>query len=167
MFNSVTQSKFAPPHQPEYEHTQTAPMGWLITLPGLALIAAGLYPVDPNAVVPLVLSGAAIVVIGLSFQWMRVVDEGDALAVRYGPLPLFHKRIRYERITAVACDRTSFIDGWGIHWVPGRGWTYNLWGFDCVRLTLQGNRILRIGTDDPAGLKQFLDQQCARGGRAE
>ena len=136
-------------------------MGWLILLPGLALIAAGLYPVDPNAVVPLMLAGFAMVVIGLSFQWLRVVDEGDTLAVRYGPMPFFRKRVRYERITAAALDRTSFIDGWGIHWVPGRGWTYNLWGFDCVRLTLTDNRILRIGTDDSLGLQQFLARKYA------
>jgi hypothetical protein len=40
--------------------------------------------------------------------------------------------------------------------VPGRGWTYNLWGFDCVRLTFKNGRTVRVGTDDPIGLAAFL-----------
>jgi len=52
-------------------------------------------------------------------------------------------------------DRTRFIDGWGIHWIPWRGWTYNLWGFRCVRLKHLG-RTIRIGTDDPEGLRDYL-----------
>ena len=34
--------------------------------------------------------------------------------------------------------------------MPGRGWTYNLWGFDCVKLTL-GRKIIRVGTNDAEG----------------
>ena len=59
-------------------------------------------------------------------------------------------------------DRSNVIDGWGIHWVPGRGWTYNLWGFDCVRLTLAGGRTIRVGTDDPRSLAQFVQTRIAR-----
>ena len=42
-----------------------------------------------------------------------------------------------------------------IHCIPGRGWTYNLWGFDCV-VVRQGNKTTRVGTDDVAGLLAFL-----------
>lgn len=54
--------------------------------------------------------------------------------------------------------RSKLIDGWGVHWLPGRGWTFNLWGRDCV----EGNtarRRLRIGTDDPEGLANFLTER--------
>jgi hypothetical protein len=89
-----------------------------------------------------------------------VYDAGDALVLRYGPVPMLGKRVPYDRIAAVERDRTRFIDGWGVHWVPFRGWTYNLWGYDCVRLTLTRGRTLRIGTDDPEGLSQFLQEKC-------
>ena len=49
----------------------------------------------------------------------------------------------------------SLIDGLGIHYVPFRGWTYNLWGFDCVVLEL-GKKTLRIGSNDADGLLTFL-----------
>ena len=51
--------------------------------------------------------------------------------------------------------RIALIDGWGIHYVPGRGWTYNIWGWSCVRLTVNGGT-LRIGTDDAESLAQFI-----------
>ena len=47
----------------------------------------------------------------------------------YGPLPVFSESIRYSDITLVEYDRSGVIDGWGIHWVPGRRTTRNLWGF--------------------------------------
>lgn len=95
------------------------------------------------------------VLLGLMFAHLRVFDLGDSLSIQYGPLPLFGTSVKYADITSVAQGRSSLIDGWGIHWIPGRGWTFNLWGFDCVELELNG-RLLRIGTDDPAELTRFL-----------
>jgi hypothetical protein len=96
-----------------------------------------------------------LVVFAMSFHTMTVRDEGDALLIRFGPLPLLGTRIRYAEITSVEPGQTSLIDGWGIHYIPCRGWTYNLWGFGCARLQL-GNRVVRIGTDDVDNLVRFL-----------
>jgi len=162
MFDSASQATFAVPHQPEYEHTQWAPMCWLILLPGLAILfVVGMFAGDGDVVIPLTLTGAALVALAFSFRSLRVVDEDDWLAIRFGPLPLFRKRIAYTDILAAEPGKTTVIDGWGIHWVPGRGWTYNLWGFDCVRLTLTRSRTIRVGTDDPEGLARFLQQRRA------
>jgi hypothetical protein len=60
----------------------------------------------------------------------------------------------------VAAARSSWIDGWGIHYIPGRGMTYNLWGFDCVEIDMNG-RTVRVGTDDPEGLTDFLKGRIA------
>ncbi len=77
------------------------------------------------------------------------------MALRYGPLPVLRKRIRYADITSVEPGRTSIIDGWGIHYIPGLGWTYNLWGFGCAKLTL-GRKVIRVGSDDTENLVVFL-----------
>jgi hypothetical protein len=58
--------------------------------------------------------------------------------------------------------RTNLRDGWGIHYFPGRGSTWNLWGFDCVVLRLGGSKTLRVGTDDPEGLAAFLADRVRR-----
>lgn len=145
----------------EYDHVQRAPMYWLLMIPGIAVVAFSVVTWHtPDAVTFLAL-GLFLIALALSFRWLRVRDEGDCLAVRYGPLPIFRKRFRYAAIADAAVDRTSLVDGWGIHWVLGRGWTYNLWGRDCVRLTLTTGRTVRIGTDDPAGLTAFLAKRLS------
>jgi hypothetical protein len=100
---------------------------------------------------------SALLIAGLllCFRSLTIRAEGDRLALRYGGVPLFFRRIPFAAITAVEPGRTALIDGWGIHYIPGRGWTYNLWGFDCVVVHL-GVKTVRIGTDDPAGLLAFL-----------
>ena len=75
-----------------------------------------------------------------------------------GPLPVLSKTIRYADITNIEVGRTKIIDGWRVHYILGRGWTYNIWGFGCVKLTL-GRKIIRVGTDDAEGLATFLGKK--------
>jgi hypothetical protein len=83
-----------------------------------------------------------------------------------GPLPVIRKRIRYADITGVEVGRTRIIDGWGVHYMPSRGWTYNIWGFGCVKLTL-GRKVIRVGTDDVEGLAEVVREKTGRGGLTE
>ena len=106
----------------------------------------------------LVVAGFVMTLVAFMFMHLTVRDEGDALAVRYGPLPVFRARFRYVEITDAESSRSSVMDGWGIHWIPGRGWTYNLWGFQCVKLRIAGN-IVRIGSDDVENLLAFLTRR--------
>ena len=73
------------------------------------------------------------------------------------------KTIRYADITGVEVGRTRIIDGWGVHYVPRRGWTYNLWGFGCVKLTL-GRKIIRVGTDDAEELVNVVREKMGSSG---
>jgi hypothetical protein len=139
-----------------YDHTQRAPLHWLLYPPAGFLLAMG-WLNRGQGVFAVVLFGAAALMLALafSFQQLTVRDEGSWLAIRYGPLPVFRTRISYAEISSVERGRSSWIDGWGIHWIPGRGYTYNLWGFECVKLELRG-RTVRIGTDDAEELIAFL-----------
>ena len=53
------------------------------------------------------------------------------------------------------------LEGWGIHWTPGRGWTYNIWGYDCVKLSLDRGTI-RVGSDDVENLVSFLRERIGQ-----
>ena len=101
-----------------------------------------------------------MVFFGFCFRELTVSVDTAELSVQYGPIPLFGKRIPLANIAQVEAGRSTWIDGWGIHYVPGRGWTYNLWGFDCVELNLNGKR-LRVGTDDRDHLAQALADRIA------
>ena len=150
-----------------YDHVQKAPLYLLLLIVSVVLVILPLVgPAKPPLAVVCILWGAAIVVavLALATRYLRVRDEGDWLAVRYGPVPLLRRRITYARITAVEAGRSSVLDGWGIHYMPGRGWIYNLWGFDCAVIHI-GPKIVRIGSDDVEGLVSFLKHRI--GGRQQ
>ena len=69
--------------------------------------------------------------------------------------PCFGRGFRTRTSRPSNRGRSSWIDGWGIHWIPGRGYTYNLWGFSCAKLDVRG-RTVRIGSDDADKLVEFL-----------
>lgn len=112
--------------------------------PGFVPLAAGLA------------TGAVFELLALCFQQLRVADQRDHLLIAFGPLPLFRRRVRYAEMVSASVSRSSFLEGWGIHWVPFKGWIWNLQGRDCVRIQLSDTRQLTVGTDDPSGLGAFL-----------
>ena len=139
-----------------YEHTQKAPLHWLLYPPGLFLVAGAWLNRGQIPLVLLMLAVAALLgMLALSFQRLTIRDEGEWLAIRYGSLPVFRTRIPYADISSVEPGQTSWIDGWGIHWIPGRGYTYNLWGFSCARLRVRG-RTVQVGSDEADKLVEFL-----------
>ena len=140
----------------DYEHTQRSPWFWVLpTLGALTLVTT--RSVSHQMLPGLILVGVGIMFFGagLCFGSLTVRDEGQWLDVRFGPLPLFGTKIAYSTITGVEAASSGALDGWGIHWVLGRGVIYNLWGFDCVRIRV-GKKIVRVGTDDVEGLLSFL-----------
>ena len=139
-----------------YSHTQRAPMWLMLVTIGLAALAAAWLSRSQVLLAAVLASlGVAMMVVSLCFGTLTVADQGDWLLIRFGPLPVFQKRIAYARISHVEPSKTAFIDGWGVHYIPGRGWTWNLWGWDCVRLTIDGGT-MRIGTDDADNLARFI-----------
>ena len=139
-----------------YEHTQKAPLHWLLYPPAIFLVAAAWLNRGQIPLVLMMLGVAALLwMLAFSFQRLTIRDEGAWLAIRYGPLPVFRARIAYADISSVEPGQTSWIDGWGIHWIPGRGCTYNLWGFSCAKLSVRG-RTVRVGSDQADKLVEFL-----------
>lgn len=106
------------------------------------------------------IAGAVSLVIALlapAFHHLTVVDQGERLAIRFGPVPLFRRTVQYADIEKVEVGRTLFLDGWGIHYSIRGGWVWNLWGRDCVVVHFKNGGVLRIGTDDAPGLSRFLE----------
>lgn len=144
-----------------YQHTQVGRIHWLVAAIGVVEVALGLLAETPSYVAMLLLViGTSFLVLAVSFRQLTVREAGDRLELRFGPLPLFRRTVAYAAITSFEVSRSRWIDGLGIHRIPGRGWTWNLWGFDCVELqTLRGP--LRIGTDDPRGLAAHLEERVS------
>lgn len=104
-------------------------------------------------------AGLLMCLLALCFGSLTVSDDIDGVLIAFGPLPVFRRKVAYAAIESAERARTTILDGWGIHLSPGGGWTWNLWGFDCVKVRYRkGDKLktLNIGTDDVDGLVEFL-----------
>lgn len=144
----------------EYSHTQRSPLGVTLLAGGSGTEILGIALLVRGEMIGIVLCliGFLVVSLALCFWWLKIEDQGETLRVQYGPLPIFGTSIRYESMMDVTAGQTSLIDGWGIHYIPMRGWTYNLWGWHCAIITLK-NSTVRLGTDDVEGLVEFLNSK--------
>ncbi len=145
----------------EYSHTQHGKIHLILYASALGSMLIGLLCIaEPVAVVITLGTGALFVPLAFCFKTLTVSDQGDHILIQFGPLPVFRKRIKYSDCSDIKVGRTTFLHGWGIHGFWGVGWTYNLWGYDCVKLKCAGVRF-NLGTDDPQGLAEFLNSKCA------
>lgn len=145
----------------EYTHTQRGRLHHASLIIAAIMLVGAWLAWDSACVAELnLILSAVFIALAFLFASLTVRDGGEFLLLRYGPIPLLRKKIRYADITSVEPDRTKIVDGWGIHYVPGRGWTYNLWDFDCVKLTL-GKKVIRVGTDDVENLVDFLRKKIS------
>ncbi len=139
-----------------YRHTQKTL--WYLLLYALAVVFAIVgWSVRTELPLEAILfaTGFLMILLGTSLQHLTVEDEGHQLAIRFGPFPLFRKRIWYDDIVEVDEARLRFDEGWGIHWSPWGGWVWAIRGHDAVRIRMKRSSI-RVGTDDPDGLIAFL-----------
>ncbi len=142
-----------------YDHVQRGRLAYLLHFLVLPIAALGLLE---TSLWPLfVVMAVVFEFLALCFHSLRVRDKGDHLLVTFGPLPVFRKRIDFADVADVEPARSSVLDGWGIHWIPGRGWIWNIEGRDCVRLHLRDGRQLRIGTDESATLADVVRARIA------
>jgi hypothetical protein len=149
---------------PRYRHTQNGPSFRLMAAIGallvaLAGVAALLWQLPWPCVVAVAGAGVFVVLAGACFHRLTVADEDDRLAIQFGFLPLFGKRIHYAEIKAVEIGRITLFDGWGIHLNLRGRWVWNLWARDCV--VIRHGETTRVGTDDANNLAAFLKRRIA------
>jgi hypothetical protein len=144
----------------DYRHTQRGPVGLLLWVVAAAFGTAVIFAPPSFTTLAWILAGV-LGIVGFCFHTLSVRVDAETLAIAFGPLPLLRKVVRVDQITSAHPGRTTIFDGFGLHWRPGRGWLWNLWGFDCVELTLEGGRKFRIGSDDAQRLAQTLTERSA------
>jgi hypothetical protein len=145
-----------------YRHTQQGP--WYLLLLAIAILQFTLAFMMRNESPPLAWLFLCVAILMLtlmiSFFHLTTEDRGTYLSIRFGPLPLFRKQIPYSEIVSTEISKTSFLDGWGIHYSIRGGWVWNIWGFRCV-LIQQPKQKLWIGTDQPERLNEMLLSKIA------
>lgn len=138
-----------------YKHTQ---IGYLIIAVLIAVIIPVLvsaFYVREQAALIVFVSVFALAIVGVLFSSLTVEIFQTYLKVSFG-LGIISKKIVLSNIESVEAVRTKWYYGWGIKYVLGEGWMWNVSGFDAVRLKLKDGTIFRIGTDEPQALEQAL-----------
>jgi hypothetical protein len=138
-----------------YQHTQKD-----LLIPGaMAAMFFILVLIGALVLKPFLITAPLLLVVGWLFHSLTIEIDGENLRWQFGP-GLFHKSVSLAAITSVQVVRTSFFDGWGIHW--GRfGWLYNVAGFDAVVVTLRGGKTFALGTDEPFALAAAIAQSLS------
>jgi len=146
---------------PEYSHTQKSPLCLLNYALGALFLALGWFVQDAPPIQWLFPPiGLLMFVLAASIHHLTVEDHGDVLAIRFGPVPLFRRTVKYIEIEQIEVGRTLILDGWGIHYSIRGGWVWNLWGRTCVVVRFKKGGNLWIGTDDAENLAEFLRRRC-------
>ena len=139
-----------------YRHTQVgtviivAVLGAAFITLVILLTAAGTIPLP--ALVVFVLTAVALSL----FSWLTVEIDKDVITCRFG-VGLIRKTIPLSDVDNAREVLNSWWVGWGIRWVPGRYWVWNVSGFQAVELTMKDGRRFRIGTDEPAALVHAIE----------
>lgn len=105
-----------------YSHTQKAPLCLILYGSGITAINLAVLIGDYLGIV--IAGGVSLVLLLLApcFHYLAVEDQGDVLAIRFGPVPLFRRTVQYADIGSVEIGRTPLMDGWGIHLSIRGGW---------------------------------------------
>lgn len=145
-----------------YSHTQKAPLCLILYGSALACIVLAWIIGDTSGIYIGGGVGLLIALLAPAFHYLTVEDQGELLTIRFGPVPLIGRTVKYAEINKAEVGRTLILDGWGIHYSIRGGWVWNLWGRDCVVVHFKNGGVLRIGTDDAENLVTFLDGRIAK-----
>jgi hypothetical protein len=96
---------------------------------------------------------AIFMIMGL-FAALTVEIRDGLLKFHFG-LGLIRKKLKIAEIESCEIVRNPWYYGWGIH-ATGKGWVYNVSGFEAVEIFMSDGRRLRIGTDEPDLLRKAL-----------
>jgi hypothetical protein len=98
-----------------------------------------------------------VLLILLLFVSLTVEIKDQRLTCSFGP-GLIRRSIALSDIRDVRAVRNPWVLGWGIRWMPGGYWLWNVSGLDAVELTLATGAKFRIGTDEPDALVQAIQR---------
>jgi hypothetical protein len=103
-----------------------------------------------------------LLVVLLQFSSLTVVVQDGSVTCRFGP-GIIRKRIPLASISDARPVTNSWLAGWGIRWIPGHYWLWNVSGLQAVELEFRDGGRFRIGTDEPEVLARAILASLPKG----
>ncbi len=93
------------------------------------------------------------------FFSLQVTIDETLIRLKFG-VGIIRKEIVLKQILSCTRVKNFIFSGWGVKRIGRtRGWNYNVSGWDAVELTLTDGQRIRIGTDDPEGLLEAVNER--------
>lgn len=134
-----------------YRHRQTSRLPHVLTALGALALVVLVVWADSTGIVIGSACVAVVVLVAVGLGSLTTTVDDDAVEVSF-TFGWPRRRFDLVRIATVERVRNRPWWGWGIRYVPGGAWMYNVAGLDAVELVTVADRRFRIGTDDPDGL---------------
>lgn len=139
----------------EYHHTQFGSVVFIVLLAAMMVII--IVPLNIGVFPPVLFAVIAILAISLIlFYSLNIEISHNVLVCCFG-IGFIRKRIFLSDIEQVRSVKNPWFAGWGIHWMPGQYWLWNVSGLRAVELLLKNGSRFRIGTDEPEALIQAIE----------
>ena len=141
-----------------YVHTQRGRALALLAISACIVMLVVLLTQAPQlALGPRLTMAAAVVVLLLTsvvFATLTIQVGDGRLTWYFGPR-VFLKSVPLSEIASAETTRTTWLEGWGIHWTF-RGWHYNVAGTQAVHFTMRDGKQFMLGTDEPDALVRAI-----------
>lgn len=102
---------------------------------------------------------SAFLIAFMLFSSLTIRVSNDVLHWHFGP-GLIRKQVAMADVARAEIIRTGLWDGVGIHYTK-RGWLYNVSGRDAVAITLKDGKRFVLGSNDPVGLWEAIEQRLS------
>lgn len=143
----------------EYRHTQFGNV--IFTGLFATMVVIIIVPLYLGVFHPVLFAGALILAISLAFFYSLNVQISDGMLFCSFGIGIIRRRIPLTDIQDVHAVKNPWYAGWGIRWMPGQYWLWNVSGFRAVELLLKNGSRFRIGTDEPEALLRALQANKA------
>ncbi len=145
----------------EYRHTQIGVV--IIALLVVAIVLSLIPFLRTGTFHPIIIAIQTILIAALAlFYSLSVEIKENTLICCFGA-GLIRKRIPLSEIQQVQIVQNPWYSGWGIRWMPGRYWLWNVSGFRAVELILKDGKRFRLGTDEPESLVHAIETNIVMG----
>ena len=141
-----------------YQHTQPAWAIRFLILAVLTIQQLQLEFIEPNPkadeAFPIIVGAMGIL---LFILWSMTIQITTTHIRHWFGLGFWKKESPLADIQDIALSKSAWYSGYGIRFV-GKGWLYNVSGFDRIELHMKTNKVIYLGTDDPTTLYNHLSE---------
>jgi hypothetical protein len=150
---------------------------WVLQLIFLAILAVQLFSrklpgVNPTSDTILILINLVLLILNLLLYSLKLktVNNEKFISIKMSPYHIRERIFKWSEIKdmkVVKYDGVMDYLGYGLRYMPGKGWCYTILGEYGIRLTFTNGKKILIGTHKPKEVSQIIDDLIIKGILAE